>query len=409
MEYCAKCFKRICRCGAQKIDIDYYVYPAVYELNRKGYVTTSCCSGHEKEDRLATYISFAEEIDEDLDSEYFHYDSYNYRGFHERRKYIRVKPEIVKTFKKKRTNKLALIQAANRELYRWATTLPSKIPLEDSGVEFTDSYFDEEIKCEEIIDVQKPWLLFAKPAFRNVQTTDDFFCEIDPVGELTEIVVNRLGQMKRFSDNDYVATGEQLRNSGFLKDKVTFDVAGDYRLLLCGYEPYVMVERLLIGGAVWYLSYARTDIAIEYGDHEESFGAAACSETDNMDEFEESYHDKTVINYGYPGGLAPLFDEYDIEDFMDEHLDADELSLFSYLFNKMCRMKINACVFNADNVNIVFSNQTDFGMVMTSEQSVIVFGSANYENLDFSQVCVARKEMLVYANGRLLLRRDVEQ
>lgn len=411
MDYCLKCFKKICRCGYPKAEIDYYIYPTIYELNRKGYKTASCCSGHESSEHLSTYISFYEDIETDINSEHFQFESYNYRGFHERRNSIRLKSEIVKKFKKKRTNKLALIQDINKDLYTWAKSLPYRTSLDDLddvGIRFPESYFDEEVTTDEVIDVQNPWILFTKATDGCKYTVADFFNEIEPVGRLSELIVNRSGQIRRFRDEDYAFSQLHSEHSGYLKDKIKFDISGDYKYLLCGYEPYVMIEKIRTGDAVWYLSYARTDIAIEYGDGD------GCSRTDTFIEEDDIYEHTEKL----PGKIAPgnkaldytdtLFDEDDISDFADEHPDATELELFTYLFNRMCRIHINTCVFSADNVNIIFSNKTDFNLLMTNDQAVVAFGSADYEYMDFSRIHVEQKEVFVYTNGRLLMRREVE-
>lgn len=398
MEYCSKCFKKMCRCGRLKVEIDYYIYPAVYELNRKGYTTNSCCSGHEGEPHIGTYISFDMELDIDIDSEYFQFDSYNYRGFHERRNCIRLKPDVVQKFKKKRTNKLALIQAVNKDLYAWAKSLPNRSLSDIKAIDLPADYFDKEVERDEVIDVQKPWILFAKAAEGCRYTADDFFNEIEPDGQLTELIVNRSGRIKKFCERDYAS----YESSSFLRGKIEFDVSGDYRHLLVGYEPYATIEKLLIGEAGWYLSYARTDIAVEYGD------AAGQPRIDDFEEFDDDYPGKGVVVAKMPAHIETLFDEDDIEDFKDEHPDKSEIDLFAFFFNRMCRMNINTCVFSADNINIVFSNRTDFSLLMTNEQNVFAFGDADYEYMDFSHIHVERKEVFVYANGRLLLRQEVE-
>lgn len=55
-----------------------------------------------------------------------------------------------------------------------------------------------------------------------------------------------------------------------------------------------------------------------------------------------------------------------------------------------------------------FSNKTDFNLLMTNDQSVVAFGDADYEYMDFSRIYVAQKEVFVYTNGRLLMRKEVE-
>lgn len=407
MEYCSNCFKKTCRCGKPKVEIDYYIYPAIYELNRKGYATSSCCSGHEDSECLSTYISFYEAVSEDIQSEYFQYDSYSYRGFHERRNCIRVKPEIIKKYKKKRTNKLELIRAINRDLYFWARQLPSKVPVVNQGIDFPEDYFDQESEDDEIIDVQMPWIFFAKASKGCGYTVDDFFNEIECGEELSELIVNRTGKTKRFSESDYALNGIYTTNSTFLREKIKFDISGDFRYLLCGYEPYMTIERLLVGEASWYLAYARTDIATEYGDTEEVTYQDYSFEEDD-EELKYDHLTTKVSCRKLQLQSENLFDEDDIADYFDEHPNDHELDLFSYLFNRMCAMNINICVFSADNVNIIFSNRTDFSLLMTEEQNVIAFGKADYEFMDFPRIYVDKKEAFIYANGRLLMRKELK-
>lgn len=396
MEFCSKCFKRRCRCGKPKIEIDYYIYPAVYELNRKGYKTRSCCSGHPLDPLKRTSISFAEDLDIELDLEHFQFESYNYRGIHIRRNSILLKPEIIHKLSKKRTNKLELIQNANRELYAWARSLPIKTDEPWERIDFPDSYFGGEVEDDTVIDIQKPWIIFTKNGQGCKYTIDEFFDEIEGTGELTEILVNSAGNIGQFFDSDF--------SQGLLKSKIAFDVTGDYRLLLCGYEPYATIEKLVVGESIWYIAYARTDIAFEYGDENET------SYVENFD-FDDEYEDvrpaKGAINRKAHVYLDNLFDEYDVSDFFADHQDATEIDLFAFFFNRMCRMNINTCVFSSDNVNVVFSNKTDFSLLMLQDRNMIAFGEAEYEYMDFPRVCVDRKELFVYANNRLLFRKVV--
>lgn len=399
MEFCSNCFKRRCRCGKPKVEIDYYIYPAVYELNRKGYVTRSCCSGHPSDPLKRTSICFAEDLNVELDLEHFQFESYNYRGIHIRRNSILLKPEIIHKLSKKRTNKLELIQKANRELYAWARSLPMNTDEPRERIDFPDSYFGGEVEDDTVIDIQNPWILFTKIGQGCRYTVDDFFNDIDCTGELTEIAVNRAGNMHQFYGADF---GSQ----SLLKDKIAFDITGDYRLLLCGYEPYATIEKLVVGEAVWYLAYARTDIAFEYGDENENSYIENFGFDD--DEYEGIHPAKVAINRKAHVHSDGLFDEDDVSDFFSDHQNATEIDLFTFLFNRMCRMNINTCVFSSDNVNIVFSNKTDFSLLMMQDRNVLAFGEAEYEYMDFPRVTVDRKECFVYANGRLLMRKDVE-
>ena len=166
------------------------------------------------------------------------------------------------------------------------------------------------------------------------------------------------------------------------------------------------IEMLAVGEAIWYLAYARTDIALERGDE------AACGYIDDFDYEDDDYEDsppnKSGIRRKTREYTDNLFDEDDITDFFADNPDATEIDLFSFLFNRLSRMNINTCVFSSDNVNIVFSNKTDFSLLLLQDQNVFAFGEAEYEYMDFPRVSVDREECFVYANGRLLMRKDVE-
>ena len=54
------------RPGRRKVEIDYYIYPAIYELNRKGYETVFCCAGHEDTSIMQMYIKFRDDVKEEL-------------------------------------------------------------------------------------------------------------------------------------------------------------------------------------------------------------------------------------------------------------------------------------------------------------------------------------------------------
>jgi hypothetical protein len=317
-----------------------------------------------------------------------------------RRNCILLKPEIIHKLNKKRTNKLELIQNVNRELYAWAQSLPSKIEELGERINFPDSYFGGEVAEDAVVDIQNPWVLFTKVAQGCKYTVDDFFNEIGSSGELTEIIVNRTGNIKQFFGSDF---GRQ----NLLIDKIAFDITGDYRLLICGYEPYVTIEKLVVGEAVWYLSYARTDIAFEYGDGDES-DYMEDIDPDIEEEYEDNYPTKMMVGRKTYVHVESLFDEDDVSDFFADYQTGTELDLFAFLFNRMCRMNINTCVFSSDNVNIIFSNRTDFSLLMTQDQNALAFGDADYEYMDFPKVRVDQKEVFVYANGRLLLRKVVE-
>lgn len=66
---CPRCYREIddCRCSCYSyylVQIDTLMVPIIRTLNKKGYITTACCSGHiEEEQSPKIYISFKEEHD----------------------------------------------------------------------------------------------------------------------------------------------------------------------------------------------------------------------------------------------------------------------------------------------------------------------------------------------------------
>jgi hypothetical protein len=48
-------------CNGSVIELDELIAPTIIELNKKGYRTAFCCSGHFYENRITTYIAFADE------------------------------------------------------------------------------------------------------------------------------------------------------------------------------------------------------------------------------------------------------------------------------------------------------------------------------------------------------------
>ena len=66
---CPHCFRELddCRCLVYPynlVQIDKLLVPIIRNLNQKGYITTSCCSGHLEESHcLAIYVAFKEEHD----------------------------------------------------------------------------------------------------------------------------------------------------------------------------------------------------------------------------------------------------------------------------------------------------------------------------------------------------------
>ena len=154
MKYCNKCFKAVNECTCKQeysFEIDYLIYPSIYELNRKGYKTIYCCSGHINDNFLGFYVNFANNgYDIDCKEEMFSYET---RGLRENHKFIRPKKDVKDIFRRLKNNekKLMLIKI-NKELYNWAKNLP--INIIDNYIEekvFSDDYFDDFINMKETI------------------------------------------------------------------------------------------------------------------------------------------------------------------------------------------------------------------------------------------------------------------
>lgn len=51
-QMCLKCFEPRCQCNVDKAEIDIDIYNTIQTLNKKGYYTLYCCSGHVNENTL---------------------------------------------------------------------------------------------------------------------------------------------------------------------------------------------------------------------------------------------------------------------------------------------------------------------------------------------------------------------
>ena len=66
---CPSCFRELddCRCASYSyflVQIDKLIVPFIRVLNKKGYTTTACCSGHIEEDHCCSiYVAFKDEHD----------------------------------------------------------------------------------------------------------------------------------------------------------------------------------------------------------------------------------------------------------------------------------------------------------------------------------------------------------
>lgn len=118
---CSKCFEicyayegcNICLrkdCDGEKVDIDNLMLPIIQILNRKGYKTLFCCSGHVGDFESSTYIKFDDSVDLPYIPDMFKYSSYT-----------TIKKFIIS---KNITKKKQEIDDNIRDLLMWVISLP---------------------------------------------------------------------------------------------------------------------------------------------------------------------------------------------------------------------------------------------------------------------------------------------
>jgi hypothetical protein len=101
-----------CRdCNGKVVEVDELMMPAIIELNKKGWTTLFCCSGHMNDSYIYTYIKFEHRPNTCPDS--FYIDESCIRAKNPVR-YI----EGIEGFD--------LWVSLNRDLYEWALSLPDK-------------------------------------------------------------------------------------------------------------------------------------------------------------------------------------------------------------------------------------------------------------------------------------------
>lgn len=349
MNCCPRCFERYCDCNAGSIDIDYYMYPAIYELNRKGYRTQYCCSGHADEDFIHTYILFSAAVEAEIDSEYFGFDSYRYRGLHVKRNKIHVKRPVAELFKKKSTDKEALIQNVNREIYHWAQALPIKAlsPVMEEKA-FPDDYFEAEV----VQGDTKPWLWLRPGLTRGEVAISDYEAAVSvrkgmsPVN--TCILAGANSQFMRYRSG--------LRQSPFesLKEVLRFPV----RMAAFGMSREIHMDAVSLNECFWQVTYTHAD-----ADHE--------------------------------------IDSYELEDYREEHPNADALSAFRKVFDDLTKGGCYICLFSSGENIILFTNKMPFAYHVGADYTAFLIGDMDYSCTEMRHVQPG-KEMFVFANGALL-------
>lgn len=121
MRICSKCWEKDCCHGDRyKIEIDDDIIETIICLNKKGYSTVYCCSGH---DRMPTdiYITFSRWSTPDIDTnkigKFWKYTKYNCT--------LRaVLPHGIKTVE----GTHIFLEERRVELGRWAEELEAKVP-----------------------------------------------------------------------------------------------------------------------------------------------------------------------------------------------------------------------------------------------------------------------------------------
>ena len=66
MNVCINCWKieKVCKCAIKNfVEIDDDIVDIITSLNKKGYATEFCCSGHAKNELIHIYISFSGETE----------------------------------------------------------------------------------------------------------------------------------------------------------------------------------------------------------------------------------------------------------------------------------------------------------------------------------------------------------
>lgn len=380
MEYCKKCFKQTCRCGYIKTELDYYIYPAIYEFNRKGYMTTGCCSGHKDQTALSTYIEFDKDLEHDFSSDYVQFHTYNYSGVHIKKSLIKARPEIISLFKKKRTDKPDLLRRINHDLYRIAREMPCKeLNPNIEDIEFPEDYFFDESYSPRLPDIQRPWLMILPSGPDCKEFVNDYYNITNHRNNLYELAAPRddSGIFRRFSTLSLADRGID-RNQVF-KDQMLFDASASPKLFLMGQERDMQIETERFHDTEWILSYVIISP-------------------------EKDYH--------YPGDYISNYDIMsDIYDYIDENSGEDMISALESGFNILIKKNVNICAFSSGHDLIIFSNKIDFGYHSSSSGIAAVFGTpVDYDEAElFKHVHVQNKEVFVIINDGILFRKELTE
>lgn len=379
MYCCSSCFKTQCRCNNRKINIDHYIYPAIYEFNRKGYITVESCSGHADAKSLNTYIKFKGNLDYEIKSDLVYFDTYKYNGVHVRKNVIKAKPEICKRFKKKRPDKTEIIREINKELYRIAKAIPAYISEDELPAEIliSEEFFDRESFVPDITDLHEPWMMVIPFRTDYIEKVEEFFGMIENRFNLYEIVINQTGHRHCFNYLDCKGNSRNYYDTQdtLVKDRITFDITSLPRLAQFGLEKDIKTEPLFLvnenyDDVTWYLSYASHD--------------------------EEKYYDDPQEQ-----GVSS-----EIQDFNEKNIQCDKVDVFAYGFELLIQKGVHICAFSSEHSIIVFSDRIDFSYNVSDSGMSIIFGQIE-DSYEFSHIKVSSKKYFVFADQALLVGKEI--
>ncbi len=107
-----------------EVEIDDAIAPSIIELNRKGFVTFACCSGHDRPDSYSGYILFTVRLLRKYGEPFgCRRDVDNYEDC-DQKKYLRQSKRIIR-FPLPDDNKQERIDSMMETLRVWAAALPN--------------------------------------------------------------------------------------------------------------------------------------------------------------------------------------------------------------------------------------------------------------------------------------------
>ncbi len=372
MKYCKTCYKTVCRCGDSKEEVDYYIYPALYEFTRKGYRIKECMSGDPTNSSLETRINLEKDAKFKIKSDYVQFEEYKYNGHHVRKNTIVPTPDVKKSFQKKRTDKVKLIQDICRDLYRIACDVPTLVENKRIGeFVFPQDYFENESFTQMITDLQKPWMLVL-PKYGNCKEfLEEFYGLADNRSIMYAFVISQSGVTNRYFTHDFSSTSENAMQS-----KLAFDISSIPRLMQFGVDKEMQIEESSLGTPVkWHLSYVV---------------------------MRDTEYDL------YYNNSAPLDVMTDISDYLDDNEGTDLISAMGKGFDYLNEKNVNICAFSSDNILIIFSNRIDFAFEGSKNGTGVIFGPIDYDECNYKHITVTGREYFIFSDGAILLRKELE-